>query len=772
MLSSEASVAIDLLSTIPFHQLRSLLQQMAQTMEMGLLIQSEDIGQVLDDSVTRLPSYFTLVLSRSFNALLQGEEIQPDGARGKATQGGNRETTYYRFQLTFDPEAIAAFLKTLTLHPTASRHPALQQAPKTLCPNHPRVQSEFTQRLIQILATDAGMIAPGINAVPVHPAFRQPAAAALREQIEQERLLNKLMTQVRQSLELPFILQTAVEQVRQFLQVDRMLIYQLLEPSTNAALARSPQAKPVSPQQLGFIAYEAIASEQIPSVLNLTTHDECFFQKADKRELYRQGYTLAIADIEKQYARIPCLMDFLQTAQVRSKLVAPIVVGGDLWGLLIAHQCQTQRHWKDSEQKFLQRIGEHLAIAISQAQLYAEIQQQKQTLEQRVIERTQELHDTLLAAQAASRAKSDFLAAVSHELRTPLTHVIGMSSTLLRWSTSDFDERQRRFLQIIRDSGEHLMELINDMLELSQLESGKAVLNLSEFSLSHLAQQCLKVVQDRAIAASITLELDLQVHPQYDQVTADPRRVRQILLNLLSNAIKFTPSGGTVMLRVFASTDSVIFQVKDTGIGIPEQQRSLLFQKFQQLDSSYHRQYEGTGLGLAMTKQLVELHGGRIDVESTVGVGSVFTVHLPLLETPTPAHSGNPDIALTPTLGRVMLIENHEESANVICDILNAAGYQLVWLLEGSMAMTQIEILQPIAVVISTRLPDIDSYTIIHQLRQNPVTKKIKVIALIDPNAPDDLERCLTAGANTYLNKPIRPDQVLYQLSRLMKEEG
>ncbi|MDX2216513.1 MAG: GAF domain-containing sensor histidine kinase, partial [Oculatellaceae cyanobacterium bins.114] len=607
MLSSEASVATDILSTTPFNQVRSLLQVMAQTLEMGVLIQSEDLMLPADDPLIH-STPFTLVVSPGFNALLQGEELQPVGTWSKATPFWEGETTHYRSQLTFDPEAIATFLETLTLHPIASRHPALQQLPERLSPNDPKRQSEFTQRLIQFLTAAPAVMTPGVDAVPIHPAFRQSAATALQEQIEQERLLNKMMTQVRQSLKLPFILQTAVEQVREFLQVDRLLIYQLHLSTATAAQPTSPSPL-TSLQQLGFIAYEAIASDHIPSVLNLTTNDECFFQKASKRELYRQGYTLAIADVETQYAQVPCLLNFLRIAQVRSKLVAPIVIGGNLWGLLIAHQCHTHRQWKDSEQKFLQRIGEHLAIAISQAQLYAEIQQQKQTLEQRVIERTQELHDTLLAAQAANRAKSEFLAAISHELRTPLTHIIGMSTTLLRWSNQDFGERQQRFLQIIHDSGEHLMELINDLLELSQLESGKAVLNLSEFSLSYLAQQCLKALQEQAIAASVALELDLQIAPQVDQITADPRRVRQILLNLLSNAIKFTPSGGTVMLRVFASHDAVTLQVKDTGIGIPEQQRSLLFQKFQQLDSSYQREYEGAGLGLALTKQLVELHG-------------------------------------------------------------------------------------------------------------------------------------------------------------------
>ncbi|HIK54779.1 MAG TPA: hypothetical protein IGS37_06420 [Synechococcales cyanobacterium M55_K2018_004] len=386
---------------------------------------------------------------------------------------------------------------------------------------------------------------------------------------------------------------------------------------------------------------------------------------------------------------------------------------------------------------------------------------QRDNLEQEVQSRTQNLQDAVLAAQTANRAKSQFLAAISHELRTPLTAIIGMSSTLLRWSFGEMSDRQRRFLQTIHSSGQRLLELINDMLDLSQLEEGKIVLQPREFSLSLLVQQTLREFQDMATEKSIELELDMQVDPRFDQFVADAQRIRQILSNLLSNAIKFTGQGGRVTLRVFADQYYAVLRVKDTGIGIPEEQRSLLFQKFQQLDDSYRRVYQGAGLGLALTKQLVELHGGRISVESTVGVGSVFTVQIPNQQPASAEASAIPAPPADHLLGRIVLIESHEETANIICDLLTAANYQVIWMLEDMIAINQIEVLQPLVVILDLEPDNRAGHTLVAQLRQNPATKHVKVVAL---QTAKPLEGPLTEAGlavDGRLLKPIQPEQVL-----------
>ncbi|HEY9661892.1 MAG TPA: ATP-binding protein, partial [Allocoleopsis sp.] len=230
-----------------------------------------------------------------------------------------------------------------------------------------------------------------------------------------------------------------------------------------------------------------------------------------------------------------------------------------------------------------------------------------------------------------------------------------------------------------------------------------------------------------------------------------------------------------VTLRVLAESNHAIFQVKDRGIGIAEEQMPMLFQKFHQLNAGYQRQYGGTGLGLALTKQLVEMHGGWLEVESTLGVGSIFTVHLPMQS----RESGTtlvPKTKMAPVpdsaKGRIVLAESDEETAHLICDVLTAAGYQIVWMLEGLAAVEQIEVMQPTAAIINAQLTDTDGYTLIRHLRQNPATKHLKIIALAPETTSLSSLDWQSAGANDLVIQPIRPDQLLQKLVALTDRSG
>lgn len=787
MFSSQSQRVHRMSSWPVYDRIQALLQQMVESKEAWTLIE-KDFPTLKDEDA--YPDRFIAIVSCGFSALLSG----------RSTELGSPKC---QLELTFSPSEIASVL--ISLQPFASHdsdYPTRDRIEQMVTPNDATLQSEFTLHLIGILSEN-------------EPRLHSTAEQALIQQVEQERVLNEVTKLIRQSLELPAILETAVQHVRHFLQVDRLIIYQFNIPAPSCQL--EPQhninnhsffSQETTPS-LDVITYESRRNDAIPSVLHLGEERST----ADPRWLHQHhqdNVAWAINDCKLNSSTIASLLKLPQTASIRAELVTPIVVQGELWGLLIAQQCFVPRYWHDREKLLLRRIAGHLAIAIYQAKLYAELQQQKDTLEQQIIDRTQELRDTLLAAQSANRTKSEFLATMSHELRTPLTTIIGMSATLLRYynqrgiSSTLTLEKQIEYLQTIQTRGEHLLALINDILDLSQVEAGKTILQVRKFSLAQVAHQTTKLLQDKADSKQVQLCLELLTserasrsgepssRPSSNQFPrplnaldlnapafrfqADPQRVQQILLNLLSNAIKFTPPKGRVTLRVRVHGETAILQVEDTGIGIAQDQQSLLFQKFQQLDASYHRKYEGTGLGLALTKQFVELHGGTIEVNSTVGVGSTFTVFLPAQVLSAVDRARDRQQA-PPTLHpRIVLVEEREEIATLICDLLTAADYQVIWIMDSSAAIRQIEVLQPMVAIVDLQLPGLNGYQIIRHLRTHPSTQDIKVLALTpqvptDGSEPDVDDYFVTPLLNGTAKLLSQPEQIIDKVTTLVTRQ-
>jgi two-component system, sensor histidine kinase and response regulator len=497
-------------------------------------------------------------------------------------------TSLYEVSISFDTGTIATFVDRLQQsYPAAVKIAAGRETLELpLTPISVSFQNRILVRILDIVSVNS--TATDIDCPRV--SVCQPVEEALAQQVQQERLLNQVIAQIRQSLELPKILQTVVREARDFLGVDRLLIYQFLHGSERATDYPNPGK--------GRVTSEARVSESIPSILHLEAEDDCFSYIPQYQEKYRRGSIVAVDDAEVSYSSSFCLAEFLRNHQVRSKLIAPIVVQEELWGLLIAHQCREKRQWLEPEKKFLGHIGEHLSIAIYQAQLYARVQEQKNLFERRVIERTRELQDTLVAAEAAHLSKSEFLNNMSHELLTPLTCIIGLSSTLQKCSKEQNflpPEKQRQYLKTIQDNGNKLLELINDLLTFSQLSTGKAVLEIKQFSLGYLCNHVIEILKNESEQKQIQLVLELQIQGEENYFNADHDRLQQILLHLLKNALKFTPEMGRVTLRVWKEYHQVIFQVEDTGIGIPARKIPLLFEKFTQLDGSRKRRYGGMG---------------------------------------------------------------------------------------------------------------------------------------------------------------------------------
>ncbi len=249
-------------------------------------------------------------------------------------------------------------------------------------------------------------------------------------------------------------------------------------------------------------------------------------------------------------------------------------------------------------------------------------------LDAKVKERTAKLEDAMLLAESSNKAKSEFIANMSHELKTPLNAIIGFSEAMLGGIYGPINERHREYLSDILLSGEKLLGLINDMLDLTKIEAGSVDLDLRGFSLRELVKSAEGMLREKMVSHNITLEC--RIDDGLDEISADERKLKQVMVNLLSNAIKFSPDGGKVTVRAQRLKDSVEISVEDTGIGIAKDDIPKLFQPFCQLESSFPKRYGGAGFGLFLTKRLVELHGGQIRVESQKGEGTAFTFSIPV----------------------------------------------------------------------------------------------------------------------------------------------
>jgi signal transduction histidine kinase len=267
------------------------------------------------------------------------------------------------------------------------------------------------------------------------------------------------------------------------------------------------------------------------------------------------------------------------------------------------------RPFDDKQIALVQTFASQAAIAIENARLFREIQDKSQQLE------------------IANKHKSEFLANMSHELRTPLNAIIGFSEVLLERLFGELNEKQDDYLKDIHSSGRHLLNLINDILDLSKVEAGRMELELVPFDLPTAIANAMTLIRERAQRHGIALGLD--VDPQLGEVVADERKFKQILVNLLSNAVKFTPDGGRVDVRAAREPGGFVVAVRDTGIGIAPEDQQAVFEEFRQVGRDYTTKHEGTGLGLTLARRFVELHGGTIRVDSEVGKGAVFTFTIP-----------------------------------------------------------------------------------------------------------------------------------------------
>ena len=384
-------------------------------------------------------------------------------------------------------------------------------------------------------------------------------------------------------------------------------------------------------------------------------------------------------------------------------------------------------------------------------------------------------------AESATRAKSRFLATMTHELRTPLNAILGLSESLLARLRGPLTDEQSAALQSIHGSGEHLLSLINDILDISKIEANKMELFLEEISLQELCEECIGYMTAPAAAKGITLISGSTEAPRLFR--ADRRRMKQILLNLLDNAVKFTPRGGSVQLEVTGDPagGGVRFAVRDSGIGIGEAQQQELFHPFTQVDDSLSRRHEGTGLGLALVAQLTALHHGSVTVASRPAEGSCFTVTIPLQAEGTTATCRTPVTnnqspvaapasAVTVSRSRLILLaEDNQVAFDMVASYLQGEGYRIIGAGSGDEAVALTERELPALVLMDIRMPGMSGIEAIRRIRELPSPAgEIPLIALTAQASPEERERCLAAGADAFVSKPIRLRQLTEIIGNLL----
>ncbi len=466
----------------------------------------------------------------------------------------------------------------------------------------------------------------------------------------------------------------------------------------------------------------------------------------------------------------------------QSELAVPIRTGNETVGVLDVQSPDLDAFGED-DILVLETLADQIAVAIKNAYLYAALVEERAGLAQRVQERTAELSLANAELARAARLKDEFLANMSHELRTPLNAILGLSEAVLEGVYGPLTGRQQKSLHSIGEAGHHLLSLVNDILDVAKAQAGKLELQIGVVSINGLCQSSLGLVRQMAHQKGIQLlpEIDEQV----TSIEGDPRRLKQVLVNLLSNAVKFTPQGGKVGLKVTGdpARETVHLTVWDSGIGISDQDLGRLFQPFVQLDAGLSRQYAGTGLGLALVRRLVELHGGGIAVESEVGQGSRFTVSLPW---PAPAVAVDSaatrpaDEQTTLAVRRspgvkaplVLLAEDNPTSMTMFQNYLLVKGYRVVSACNGVKAIEQAYEQRPDLILMDIQMPEMDGLTAIRRLRDDIELSGIPIIALTALAMPGDRERCIRAGADDYLSKPVALKQLLKAIEELLKAKG
>ncbi|HYW19837.1 MAG TPA: GAF domain-containing protein [Nodularia sp. (in: cyanobacteria)] len=616
---------------------------------------------------------------------------------------------------------------------------------------------------------------------------------AIRVMAEREKATSHIIQQMRQSLNLESIFQATTAELRQAVECDRVLIYRF-KPDWSGQLVAESVSQPWHPvlsEQSTNGNLTEVSVDQNNCVITQLTDSGALIRDTYLQDnaggIYQQEHSYCCVNDTYQAGFDTCYLDLLEQLQARAYIIGPIFCGNQLWGLLAVYQNGSPRQWQNPEIQIVTQISSQLGVAVQQAELFAQTKKQ-----------AQELKKAKEAADAASLAKSEFLANMSHELRTPLNAILGFTQLMQRDHT--LSSEHQKYTEIVNQSGEHLLGLINDVLEMSKIEAGRVILSEVEFNLHNLLQSLAAMLQQKAVSKGLQLIFDCDPNvPQY--IKTDENKLRQVLINLLGNAIKFTEKG-QVTLRVkcqelsgeveetansgFPIPYHLFFEIEDSGTGIAPEEIGHLFQAFQQTRSG-RQSKEGTGLGLRISQKFVQLMGGEITVESELGKGSCFRFNLQadVPEAVAIAQLSSPmldavSIAPGEITYRILIVEDNPANRLLLSNILSRLGFAVLQAENGEEGIAVWQEWQPHLIFMDMRMPILDGYQAAREIRhlaqelnnQNgQISTPTKIIALTASAFIEQRQECLDAGCDDFVSKPFRWEEILEVFSKHLQVE-
>lgn len=601
---------------------------------------------------------------------------------------------------------------------------------------------------------------------------RLSAEKALLTLAEQERSISKIVQRMRQTLDLATIFQATTGELRQVLNCDRVGVYEFNPDwggefvSESVAAGWTILVQEERYQTGTTFDYETCIGQTWKE--NAIWKQDTYLQET-AGGLYRQGVRYrAVPDIYKA-GFTPCYLALLEQLEVKAYLIVPIYSGEQLWGLLVSYQHSNPRNWQPGEIKITEQVGSQLGVAVQQAGLLAQTQRQAEQLRQAAI-----------SADTANRAKSEFLANMSHELRTPLNAILGFTQVMTRDHSLSAENQQQ--LGIINRAGEHLLTLINDILEMSKIEAGRTTFDENDFDLWDLLDTLEEMFRMKAKNKGLHLLFEKgEDLPQF--IKTDEKKLRQVLMNLLSNAIKFTQKGGISLNinkidEVDVSTPNHCYQLKfevaDTGAGISPEELKQLFEPFTQSESG-RKSGQGTGLGLPISQKFVQLMGGELQVTSQVNHGSVFKFDIQAksgiaqLET---AENKNAHriIGLAPNQPeyRILIVEDRLENRILLNKILTTIGFNVREAVNGQEGIEIWQVWEPHLIWMDMRMPVMNGYEATRKIKQELKGPKTVIVALTASAFEEERQLVLAAGCDDFMRKPFRESTLLEKMSKYL----